>query len=79
MRDELKSVLADAFGLDEADVTEDLTPEAVDSWDSLNHLRLVTALEEAFGIKLSMAEIESMMSSVARVQEVVERHITSGE
>lgn len=73
-QDELRRVLADVFGLDEAGVTEDLTPEAVTAWDSLNHLRLVTALEEVFRIKLSMAEIEYMMSSVARVREVVQRH-----
>src|ERR1041384_3104390 len=27
------------------------------AWDSLNHLRLVTALEEAFGIRLTMKEV----------------------
>ena len=74
MQDELRRVLGDVFGLDEADVTDDLTPETLEGWDSLNHLRLVTALEEAFGIKLTMAEIESMMTSVGRLREVVERH-----
>lgn len=74
MQDELRRVLGDVFGMEAADVTDDLTPETVETWDSLNHLRLVTAVEEAFGIKFSMAEIESMMSTVGRVRETVERH-----
>ncbi|MEX0729870.1 MAG: acyl carrier protein [Aquisalimonadaceae bacterium] len=74
MQDGLRSAFADLFGLDESEVTEELTPDSVDLWDSLNHLRLITALEEAFGIKLTMAEIEYMMGSVAKVREVLERH-----
>ena len=31
-------------------------------WDSMNHLRLVSALEEAFGIKFTMKEVGEMES-----------------
>lgn len=78
MQEGLRSAFADLFGLDESEVTEDLTPDTVDLWDSLNHLRLVTALEEELGIKLTMAEIESMMSSVGKMQEVIEQHVGGG-
>ncbi|MCP1675794.1 acyl carrier protein [Natronocella acetinitrilica] len=74
MHDIITSTFADIFGLDEASITDDMTPETVELWDSLNHLRLITALEEAFGFRLSMSDIEYMMGSVARVREVVDRH-----
>lgn len=32
------------------------------AWDSMNHLRLVSALEEAFGIKFTMKEVGEMES-----------------
>lgn len=32
------------------------------AWDSMNHLRLVSALEEAFGIRLTMKEVGEMES-----------------
>lgn len=30
-------------------------------WDSLNHLRLVTALEETFGVRFAMREIAELV------------------
>ena len=74
MNSNLQAVFADVLGLEEGEVNEELTPETVELWDSLNHLRLITALEEEFGCKFSMAEIEDMMKSVGRVREVLERH-----
>ena len=75
MRNELKEVFSDTFGLRPEDVSDNLTSDTMDNWDSLNHLRLVTAIEEAFGVTLSMADIEYMMGSFGKVCEVLERHV----
>jgi acyl carrier protein len=58
----LVEIVAELFDLDPAAVDDALTPEDVELWDSMNHLRLVSAVEEEFGIKLSMQEIESIRS-----------------
>ena len=55
-------IVAELFELDPAAVDDALTPEDVELWDSMNHLRLVSAVEEEFRIKLSMQEIESIRS-----------------
>ena len=64
-----------------ADVLE-LEPDAVDGsagkdtlpeWDSLAHLRIVGAVEEEFGVKLTMQEIGEM-TSLAAIGTLVERH-----
>jgi acyl carrier protein len=39
-------------------------------WDSLNHLRLVTALEEAFGIRFTMREVPEL-ARFAAIREAV--------
>ncbi len=70
----IEKVVAGVFEMNERDVKDDLTPESVERWDSLTHLRLITALEEAFGIKLSMREVLDL-TSVAAVRQTVDRHL----
>jgi acyl carrier protein len=69
----LVEIVAELFDLAPAAVDDALTPEGVDLWDSMNHLRLVSAVEEEFGIKLSMQEIESIRS-LAVLQALVAQH-----
>lgn len=56
----LAEVVADILEIDATRVTRDLNAEAVDSWDSLNHLKLITAVEDRFKVRLPMADIMSM-------------------
>lgn len=62
MNGKLVEIVAELFDLDLTGVDDALTPEDVELWDSMNHLRLVSAVEEEFQIKLSMQEIESIRS-----------------
>ena len=65
-------IVAELFDLDAAAVDAALTPEDVELWDSMNHLRLVSAVEEEFQIKLSMQEIESIRS-LGMLQALIEQ------
>jgi acyl carrier protein len=69
----LTQVLCDVLDLDPARVGPDLMREEVDQWDSLNHLKVVTAVEEAFDLKLTMQEIESV-DGIARLIDLLEAH-----
>lgn len=62
MNQNFVEIVAELFDLDPGAVDDALTPEDVELWDSMNHLRLVSAVEEEFQIKLSMQEIESIRS-----------------
>jgi acyl carrier protein len=66
----LQAVVADVLGLDASEVANDLDADTADNWDSLNHLRIITAVEQEFGISLSMEEIQEPRS-VARLQQIV--------
>ena len=68
----LHEVVADILGLDPGDVDDSLSRETADNWDSLNHLRIVTAVEQAFSVRLTMEEIQSA-TSVGRLKEMLER------
>lgn len=62
MEDRIKSVMADILNLDPARIGSDTSMDAVESWDSLAHINLITALEEEFDVTFDVAEIESMLS-----------------
>jgi acyl carrier protein len=42
-----------------ADVTADSSPETVESWDSVQHLNLILAVEEEYGFQFSPEEMDS--------------------
>lgn len=75
MDKQLNRIVAEVLLLDEREVSDALTPEISDRWDSIAHLRLVTAVEQAFAITLSMSEIQSI-SSIARLRQLLRKHVT---
>jgi acyl-CoA synthetase (AMP-forming)/AMP-acid ligase II/acyl carrier protein len=64
------AVLAEVMDIDAASVTETLTMDQVGAWDSLNHLRLMLGLEEAFGVTLPPGEM-AVMTSVQAILRAV--------
>lgn len=58
----LRAVMADVLGVDAAEIDDGFARDVAPDWDSLNHLRLVTALEEGFGCAFTMAEVEAMVN-----------------
>ena len=53
-------------------IHEDSSPEDIDTWDSLNQINLVLALEEEFGVKFTDDQIVEMLS-VQSIIETLER------
>lgn len=74
INEKINKILADILDLDDDRISEDLTPETAENWDSMNHLRLVTAIEQEFSISLSMNDIQSIQN-VSKLRELVHQHI----
>lgn len=58
-----RSIISTILGIPEDRVTDDLAPDTVDTWDSLNHINLISALEQEFGLTLvtdNLAETQSI-------------------
>lgn len=72
--EKIKQIFADILDVKEEKITETFGPNDADMWDSMNNLRLITALEEEFNIQLTMGEIREM-DSFGKVKEVVRRHL----
>ena len=69
----LDRLVQDILGLDSAALPADISRNSVENWDSLNHLRLVTAIESEYGIELTMDEVVSI-ESVKDIHKLIERH-----
>jgi len=69
----INRLVADVLDVDEDEITSELSPDNTEYWDSMNHLRLVTALEEEFDIKLSMDEVQSI-EKVGDIYTIIGKH-----
>ncbi len=68
----LQTIFDDLF-LDEVVVTPELSAEDVEEWDSLLHISLVVSIEEAFGIKFRVGEVEATRNVGEFANLIVER------
>lgn len=58
--EKLNEVFRDVFDDDSIVVTETTTAEDIEEWDSLEHINLIAAVEQEFGIKFNMGQVVSM-------------------
>jgi acyl carrier protein len=72
VRPEIGSIFADVFKF-RGEITPQTSQHDVPKWDSLQHIALVTAIEQSFGISLSMDEMIEMRT-VADICNVLDRH-----
>ena len=58
--EKMNEVFRDVFDDDDITVTDETTADDIEDWDSLEHINLVNAMEEEFGVKFTMGEIVSL-------------------
>jgi acyl carrier protein len=73
--EKLEELLADVLRLPAAAVHDDLAMKDVDTWDSLSHMELITALEGTFALELSFDEIVAMTTVGAIKRVLVEKGV----
>ncbi len=56
----LNKVFQDVFDDEEIVVCDTTTSEDIEDWDSLEHINLVAAVEQEFGIKFTMGQVVTM-------------------
>jgi acyl carrier protein len=58
----LKGIFQSLFGISPEEIHADTSPDNVARWDSLQHLTLVTSIEEKFRISIEDQDILEMLS-----------------
>ncbi len=56
----MTAVLIDTFDDDDIVYRDDLSADDVDGWDSLSNIRLMVAVEQEFGCKLTIGQWQSL-------------------
>lgn len=56
----LNEVFQDVFDDVSITVGEETTSEDIEDWDSLEHINLIAAVEQEFGMKFSMGQVVTM-------------------
>jgi acyl carrier protein len=75
-KDEIYERLQETFDkvfMEEVRVTPELSAKDVEEWDSLLHVSLVVAIEEAFGLRFRVGEVESAKNVGALVNLIAMR------
>jgi acyl carrier protein len=71
--DRIVTAFATTLGLPPEAITDDLRYRGIPQWDSIAHMSIIAALEEAFGIMIDMDDVIDM-SSVAKAREIIAKH-----
>jgi acyl carrier protein len=69
----LNEVFQNVFDDDDITVDRDTTADDIDDWDSLEHIRLIAAVEREFGIKFTMKEVSAMKNVGEMIDIIAER------
>ncbi|MCR4779680.1 MAG: acyl carrier protein [Ruminiclostridium sp.] len=68
----LNNVFRDFFDDDDIELDADTTADDIEDWDSLNHITLMSAVEEEFGLRFTMGEV-SGMKNVGEMAEIIKK------
>lgn len=56
----LNEVFQDVFDDMSIEVDEHTTSDDIDEWDSLEHINLIASVEQEFGVKFNMGQVNTM-------------------
>jgi acyl carrier protein len=72
--EQVRGIASDLFAVPPERITDESSPETIESWDSPQQLNLILALEERFHFQLSPEEIEQM-GNIGEIAKLVERRL----
>lgn len=62
MKAKIKQLISDILDVPVADISDNANPDNTENWDSINHLNIITALEEEFDVFFTEEEMIELMS-----------------
>jgi acyl carrier protein len=70
--DTVRTIASDVLGVPPDQIAPDTSPATATNWDSVQHLNLVLAIEQAFSVMFEPEELDQM-KSVGHIVAMVER------
>ena len=75
--DRVIETFSKVLGLPVERITDDLRYATIPEWDSIAHMSVIAALEDAFGIMIDMDDVIDM-SSVGKAREIIAKYSPTG-
>ena len=72
--EKLNEVFRDIFDDEEIEVGEETTAADIDGWDSLEHINLIAAVEQEFGVEFTMGQVVTM-KNVGEMARLIEEKL----
>ncbi|MBO4877094.1 MAG: acyl carrier protein [Ruminococcus sp.] len=69
----LNEIFRDVFGDDSITVNEATTSDDIEDWDSIEHINLIGAVEDEFGLRFRMREVSGMKNVGEMIDIICER------
>lgn len=70
--EKLIEAFASTFEMPTDQITDDLSYQGIERWDSIAHMNLISALEDTFDVMFETEQILNM-SSVAKAREILSK------
>ena len=58
----VKKIISNLFKIDIVEISNQTSPSDSESWDSLNHIKLILQIEKEFNIKIDDSEINTLIN-----------------
>ncbi len=71
--EKLNTIFRDNFDDDEICLTDATSSEDIEDWDSLEQINLVVAIQDAFGIKFNIDEVNAMKNVGEMADAILEK------
>ena len=69
----LNEIFRDVFGDDSITVNEATTSDDIEDWDSIEHINLIGAVEDEFGLRFKLREVSGMKNVGEMIDIISER------
>ena len=69
----VQEIFRDNFDDDTLVITRDTCADDIEDWDSIEHINLIAAVEDAFGMRFQMREVSGMKNVGEMVQIIKSR------
>ena len=69
----LREIFAEALGIDESLVTDELTYNTIPEWDSIAHMALISEIDDQFDTMLDTDDVLDM-STFAKAKEILAKY-----
>ena len=72
INNKIKEIMSSVFNVDINTINDGSSPETIETWDSMQHMKLIVALEEEFGITFTDDQIGEMLDFKSTVDAVLQ-------